>query len=448
MIAGLATDKQKNSALADQKSIRSFLKWFIPGLGVKRWFGLLIAGSGLVGFGSAVFIVEFYRVRPELFLRYVEQVVDVRIWWLAGFAAFAGLLVLSFAVVQINRAILEPLEMDTDQLIDAVVEHRQRKQGPEIVAVGGGTGMPTLLRGLKSYTSNLTAIVTVADDGGSSGKLRRELGVLPPGDFRNNIVALARDEGMMTQLFQYRFGSDGTLDGHSFGNLLITALNGITGSFEEALIESSRVLAVRGQVLPSTLEDVTLIADMRMVESSNMKRVVGESNIPEAVGKIEQVHLEPEVVPAYPGAIKHILAAELITLGPGSLYTSVMPNVLIPAVAKAIKASRALKVYVCNVATQTGETDDYSAEDHLRAIEQHAGPGICDVVICNNHFPDLEKDANFKYVRREATGSVNGVRFYEANLVDDQHPWRHSSERLGEAIMNLLDSTSLPNQQH
>lgn len=425
--------------MANQKSVRSVLKWLVPGLGIKRWFGLLIAGSALIGFGSAVFIVEVYRVSPELFLRYVEQVVDVRIWWMAGIAGLGGLLLLAFAVVQINRAILEPLAMDTDQLIDAVVEHRQRKQGPTVVAVGGGTGMPTLLRGLKTHTSNLTAIVTVADDGGSSGKLRRELGVLPPGDFRNNIVALARDEGMMTQLFQYRFGSEGTLDGHSFGNLLITALNGITGSFEEALIESSKVLAVRGQVLPSTLEDVTLLADMRTIEQS-MQRVVGESAIPEAVGKIEQVHLMPEHIAAYPGAIKHILSAELITLGPGSLYTSVMPNVLIPDVANALKASRALKVYVCNVATQTGETDGYSAEEHLRAIERHAGSGICNVVLCNNHFPDLPEDANFEYVRRETIGSVNGVEFFEIPLVDEQRPWRHSSHRLGEAIMKLLDA--------
>ncbi len=427
--------------MANQKSVRSFLKWLIPGLGIKRWFGLLIAGSALIGFGTAVFIVEIYRVQPEFFLRYVEQVVDIRIWWLAGIAGLGGFAVLGWAVVQINRAILEPLDLDTNQLIDAVVEHRQRKQGPKIVAVGGGTGMPTLLRGLKTHTSNLTAVVTVADDGGSSGKLRRELGVLPPGDFRNNIVALARDESMMTQLFQYRFGSEGTLAGHSFGNLLITALNGITGSFEEALIESSKVLAVRGQVLPSTLEDVTLIADMRTIES-RMQRIVGESAIPQAVGKIETVHLQPDYIPAYPGAIKHILSAELITLGPGSLYTSVMPNVLIAGVAKAIKTSRALKIYVCNVATQAGETDGYSAEDHLRAIERHAGPGICDVVLCNNYFPDLGDSATFEYVRRNSTGSVNGVRFFEAPLVDEGHPWRHSSERLGDAIMQLLESQS------
>ncbi|MCC6905112.1 MAG: YvcK family protein, partial [Anaerolineae bacterium] len=318
------------------------------------------------------------------------------------------------------------------------------------VAIGGGTGMPNLLRGLKRYTANLTAIVTVADDGGSSGRLRHDLGVLPPGDFRNKIAALARDEGLMTQLFQYRFG-EGGLEGHSFGNLYITALAGVTGSFEQALIESSRVLNVQGRVLPSTLSDVTLMADLREEETDSTRRVAGESAIPEGVGAIERIFLQPDDAPAYPEAVRAILSADLIVLGPGSLFTSILPNLLVRGIADAVRASKALKVYVCNVATQHGETDDFTAADHVRAIERHAGKGLFEVVVANNHFPALRPDANFRYVQPGDIQPVPGngstgrrVTYYPAPLVDEIRPWRHNSERLGAAIMDVMASARHP----
>jgi uncharacterized cofD-like protein len=346
------------------------------------------------------------------------------------------------AFVQINRSILAPLALDPPDLIEALVEYQRAGRGPKIVAIGGGTGMPTLLRGLKAHTANLTAVVTVADDGGSSGKLRRDLGVLPPGDFRNNIAALARDEGLMSRLFQYRFG-EGGLEGHSFGNLFITAMGAVTGSFESALIESSRVLNIRGQVLPSTLTDVTLMADLREEKANSTRRVEGESAIPEGTGTIERVFLRPEDPPAYPEAVRAILAADLIVLGPGSLFTSILPNLLVGGIIQAMRASKAVKVYVCNVATQHGETEGYSMADHIRVIEQHVGGRLFDVVLANDRFPPLAADANFAYVHE---GSLNGsganLRIKTAPLADEQRPWRHNPEALAQAIIGLLHEST------
>jgi uncharacterized cofD-like protein len=297
--------------------------------------------------------------------------------------------------------------------------------------------MPTLLRGLKSYSTNLTAIVTVADDGGSSGRLRRDLGVLPPGDFRNNIAALSRDEGLMTQLFHYRFG-EGGLEGHSFGNLFITALSAITGSFEQALVESSRVLAIRGRVLPSTLANVTLTADLRELGADSVRRIAGESAIPERIGAIERIFLQPDDVPAYPEAIQAILAADLIVIGPGSLFTSILPNLLVRGIADALQSSMALKVYVCNVATQRGETEGFNVQQHIGAIERHAGSGLVDIVLANNAMPDLPPDSNFHYVEKESENGTGNHTITTAPLIDDNRPWRHDSEKLGKAIMKLL----------
>jgi uncharacterized cofD-like protein len=313
------------------------------------------------------------------------------------------------------------------------------------VAIGGGTGLPALLRGLKEHTDHLTAIVTVADDGGSSGRLRRDLGVLPPGDFRNNIAALARDEALITQLFQYRFG-EGGLEGHSLGNLFITALSEVTGSFEQALVESSRVLAIRGQVLPSTLANVTLQGDLREGPASTARRVSGESVITEVEGVIERVFLQPDNAPAYPDAVKAILAADLIVVGPGSLFTSILPNLLVHGIAEAVARSRALKVYVCNVATQRGETEGFSVEDHVKAIERHIGHSVFDVVLTNNHFPASEADANYHYVRlATANGSSPlGMKVVSLPLVDQRRPWRHDSALLAQAVVNLLGEGDTP----
>ena len=229
------------------------------------------------------------------------------------------------------------------------------------MVIGGGTGLSTLLRGLKEHTNNLTAIVTVADDGGSSGELRRSLGMLPPGDIRNCLTALSDDETLMGQLFQYRFASGNGLSGHPLGNLFITALAEITGSFEEAVAESGRVLAVHGQVLPATLHDVRLVADVQLPDNGKEVRVQGESQIPRTTGHIRRVWLEPAHLRAYPPTVQAILRADLILVGPGSLYTSMLPNLLVPDLGEALRVSRALKFYVCNVATQPGETDGFTA---------------------------------------------------------------------------------------
>jgi uncharacterized cofD-like protein len=281
----------------------------------------------------------------------------------------------------------------------------------------------------------------VADDGGSSGKLRRDLGVLPPGDFRNNIVALARDEAMITQLFQYRFG-EGGLDGHSFGNLFITAMSEITGSFERALIESSRVLSIRGQVLPSTLIDVSLIADLREYEAEGTRRVIGESLIPTVQGRIERVHLDPENPPAYPDAVKAILSADLIVLGPGSLYTSILPNLLVKGITDALRAALAPVVYICNVAQQAGETDGFSVQDHIRAIESHVGKSVVDIVIANSSFPKVEVlpgETPFTWVQMEQRDQQDpGYQIMEVQLADKQSPWRHDAVMLGKVLIGLL----------
>lgn len=421
---------------------QSWLKWLTPGIGVKRWLGFLFFGTTLLGLGLAMLLVDLYRAQPETSWMLALALKGWPLWLRALLVGAAGVSMVGLALVRINQSILAPLDMQGGDLIEAMVQRSRGQRGPKIVAIGGGTGLPTLLRSLKQLTPNLTAIVTVADDGGSSGKLRRELGVLPPGDFRNNLAALARDEGLMAQLFQYRFG-EGGLEGHSFGNLFITALSSVTGSFEQALIESSRVLAIRGQVLPSTLSDVTLIADLHEEHSSGTRRVAGESVIPKTAGTIERVFLDPENPPAYPEAVRAILSADLVVLGPGSLYTSLLPNLLVQGIVNALRATKALKVYVCNVATQRGETDGYTVGHHIRAIERHVGGQIFDRVLVNDHFPPLADDANYSHVRLDEEEERSlGVQISKANLVDAQRPWRHSSERLAKAIEALLDKVS------
>ena len=270
-------------------------------------------------------------------------------------------------------AIQQALAPDRDTLlVDALAAKSRLNRGPSIVAIGGGTGLSTLLSGLKRYSSNLTAIVTVADDGGSSGVLRRELGVQPPGDIRNCLAALATEEPLLTRLFQYRFRAGTGLEGHSFGNLFLSALTAITGSLEGAITASSRVLAVQGTVVPATNADVKLWAEL-----ADGRRIEGESQIGHATSPIVRVGCIPERPPALPKALEAIANADLIVLGPGSLYTSLLPNLLVPELVQAISLSKAPRLYICNLMTQPGETDGLDVEGHLRAIEsQLASLGI------------------------------------------------------------------------
>ena len=340
-----------------------------------------------------------------------------------------------------------------------------------IVALGGGTGLPALLRGLKEYTNNITAIVTVADDGGSSGRLRQELGMLPPGDFRNNIAALSRDEALMTQLLQYRFGGQtgplanahalsngdpdveevqnqsaplrlrGELQGHAFGNLLLAALTGVTGSFDEALLAAERVLAMQGRVLPSTLEQVTLVADVEgSIEGEGARRVAGESAITKAGGRIRRIYLEPAAVRAYPPAVQAILHAELVVIGPGSLFTSIMPNLLVRDVAEALRHTRAKVAYICNLATQPGETDGFSVADHVDAILDNIGTGCVDYVVANNNL-DAPAETLGKTILVGAAWPPErdgNVRLIEADLVDEARPWRHDSVKLTRVVRQVM----------
>ncbi len=423
-------------------SQRAIIKWLTPGLRVKRWLALLLLGITILALGFAQIIVALYRTTD---LPYAVSLITLRflpIWARLVVSAILGTGAIVIAVYELNRSIFAPYALRRrGSLLDAVYAHSRRQRGLKVVAIGGGTGLPAVLRGMRAYTSNMTAIVTVADDGGSSGKLRRELGVLPPGDLRNNIVALANDEDLMTQLFRYRF-TEGGLEGHSLGNLFLTALAGITGSMDKAVAEIGRVLAVEGRVLPSALQTVTLIAEVRSSHDNRLQRVVGESQIPEAGGKIERVFLEPDYVRAYPEAIQAILSAELIVIGPGSLFTSILPNLLVNGITEAIRASRAYTVYVCNVATQEGETDGFSVADHVHALEAHIGGGVFDAVLANNDYPSQNAGERTHYVLPTSDSHPIYQRYtmHMAELTDSKRPWRHDPGKLAQELLALYNA--------
>ncbi len=354
---------------------RRAVSWLLPGLVVKRW--MLTSGMGLLLalLGGAIWAdlkpIYWMIETLSLVLASITKVLPRSITGPIVLVFGAGLLLWgqsrSFGSIQ------EALAPDKDTvLVDALRAKSKLNRGPNIVAIGGGTGLSTLLKGLKRYSSNITAIVTVADDGGSSGVLRRELGVQPPGDIRNCLAALSTEEPLMTRLFQYRFSSSGVLDGHSFGNLFLSALTAITGNLETAITASSRVLAVQGQVVPATNVDVKLWAELE-----NGQRIEGESAIGNSPSPIVRLGCIPERPPALPRALEAISNADLILLGPGSLYTSLLPNLLVPQLVDAIQKSKSPKLYICNLMTQPGETDGLDVSGHLRAIEaQLASLGI------------------------------------------------------------------------
>ncbi|MGD8996525.1 MAG: YvcK family protein [Anaerolineae bacterium] len=423
------------------------IQWLPIGMGIKRWLLILVVGVALLSLGFSFLLRELYPL-PSIFFYLTLQFIPRGVR--AGLFVLVGVGATLMGLVGLNRSLLRPfVDPNPEMLVKAVQRYRRRERGPRIVAIGGGHGLATLLRGLKGHTANITAIVTVADDGGSSGRLRRELGVLPPGDFRNCIAALADDEALTTHLFQYRFGNGSGLNGHSFGNLFITAMAEVTGSFERAILESGRVLAVQGQVLPSTLRDVTLTADLRAAPcaqaqegpSARLSRVSGESRIPEAQGAIQRVYLDPSDAPAYPGALRALLNADLIVAGPGSLYTSVLPNLLVPGVAQAVASSPACKVYVCNVATQRGETDGYSVADHVAALEAHVQGGLFPIVLANDNLDvDFESSPGVELVAPEIPPDAE-YRVVASDLVDRLYPWRHDSNKLARTLLRLLEGT-------
>ncbi len=361
---------------------------------------------------------------------------------LSGIIIILGIITVATGIKRMIQSVVTILlPQREDELVDKVYQKRVLEKGFRIVVVGGGTGLSTLLHGLKEYTSNITAIVTVADDGGSSGRLRQDMGVLPPGDIRNCLGALADAEPLMGKLFQFRFGEGTELKGHSFGNLFITAMSKVTGDFDAAIKESSKVLAIRGSVVPSTLEKVTLTA-----EHADGSKTVGESKIPDAKSPIRKVYLNPVNCKATNEAVDAIRKADTIVLGPGSLYTSIMPNLLVERIRQEIASSRAVKIYICNVMTQQGETDGYKASDHLRAIVEHTVPGIVNYCIINT--AKVPQDLQAKY---EAEGSYPVVpdtenlkkmkcKTVEAHLISAKDLIRHDPGKLAKMIVDLVAS--------
>ncbi len=423
------------------------VRWFTPGLHVKRWLVLLTVGLVIISLGIGYLLRDFYQygsfpkfVGP-LTLQFIPRGYRAVLFGLLGFG------LIGYALYKLTQSVLGPFLPGRDRALSEIIyNYRFLQKGPRVVALGGGTGLSTLLRGLKRYTGNLTAIVTVADDGGSSGRLRAEYRILPPGDFRQCITALADVEPLMTTLFQHRF-KEGSLNGHSFGNLFIMAMAEITGDFEHAIRESGRVLAVRGQIVPSTLRDVTLIAEM-----ADGQTRIGESSIPHANGDsegngavataIKRVFLQPEPT-INPEAEEAILNAEMIIVGPGSLYTSILPNLVVDGMAEALKASPAIKVFVCNVATQPGETDAFRVSDHLEAIERHLGSNIFDFVVVNsnNNFtlpPSAQAAGIRRVVYDPATVSKRSIHAVLVDVVNPRVSTHHDPDKLARAIMKKI----------
>ncbi|OWZ83799.1 gluconeogenesis factor YvcK family protein [Natranaerobius trueperi] len=359
----------------------NFFKWLSPGLKVKRWVLLVILGILSTLFGTII-ILGPYRL-AVIGTQSFEALGEV----LGSYSRYNGIFFLVLGVLTfwygskkiIKSVVSAILPDEEDRLVQILDKRRQQKVGPKIVALGGGTGLPNLLRGLKPYTQNITAVVTVSDDGGSSGKLRGELGMLPPGDVRNCLLALADTEPLMEEIFNYRFEKSGDLKGHNVGNLIIAALNDKKG-FKEALSSISRVLAVKGQVLPVVDKSLTLKAIC-----TDGSELVGETNISSSKKEIDRIFIAEKNVTPLPEVLQAIKEADAIVFGPGSLYTSILPTLIVPSIPEAIYNSSAVKMYVSNIMTQPGETDDYTASEHVEAIFHHTGNNIIDTVLVNDN---------------------------------------------------------------
>lgn len=406
------------------------LAWILPGMRLKRWISLALAGILMLNGGVALTVIEF--MRPGL-----------RLGLLGLLGAALGIIVMTVGLVRLIAEVVGVLQPDTD-VQEALYQNRARKRGPRLVAIGGGTGLSTLLRGLKSYSDNITAIVTVADDGGSSGRLRQELGVLPPGDIRNCLVALSGEEHLVTELFRFRFPGESGLGGHAFGNLFLAALSGIAGDLLKAIQYAGRMLAVRGKVLPATLAQMTLVARFESGRS-----VRGESRITAQRERIAELWCEPAGPAALPQALKAIAEADAVILGPGSLYTSLLPHLLIPELREALAGAEVPKLYVCNVMTQPGETERFTAADHARVLQAYGGRQLFDAVLVNAEPPSRLLDryeAQGQYpvvVDAEALERL-GVVPVEAPLIEEREGVRHDPARLAAAVMTWYGSLAAP----
>lgn len=416
------------------------LKWLYPGMQIKRWIFLTVLGATFLGAG----LVLVTNAKVLLILRYIYynrfNPADQGHPLVPGiFLLLVGVVLIIVGFRSTISSIIKVLAPEKQgDVAEFIYQRHYLSRGPKVVVVGGGTGLSVLLRGLKKYTSNITAIVTVADDGGSSGKLRGEFGILPPGDIRNCLVALADKETLMEELFQHRFSTGDGLSGHNMGNLLITAMTQVVGDFEAAIREMSKVLAIRGHVLPATLNHCCLCAEL---EDGTI--IEGESEIPRTGKPIKRVFMQPGNCEPVPEALAAIGNADLIVLGPGSLYTSVIPNLLVRGMADAIAKSPAATVYVCNIMTQPGETDRYKASEHIRAIHQHAGSGLIDYAIVNGE--DIPKILLQKYKKDGAVPVRPDLKEIERmhvkpvkqNLVFETDVVRHDPDKLARSIMEL-----------
>ena len=426
---------------------------FLPGLNLKRWFSVQILGILFALVGLCV-IFDFKPIYH--LISFAMRILDAN-WTLGRLIGAVLIIAGAYAFIKgwkiSNDTVLSATDDNTRaNFLNNLVAKRKLNNGPKIVAIGGGTGLSTMLKGIKKITNNITAVVTVGDDGGSSGRLREEMGVLPPGDIRNCIAALADDDDLVTKLFQYRFKKNvSELGGHSFGNLFITAMCEITGDMYKAVIESSKVLAIRGRVLPSTLDDMKLVAEM---EDGTV--IKGESVIPESGKKIKRLFTDPEHCLPLDDVLTAIREAELIIMGPGSLYTSVLPNLLIKEIAEEIEKSNAKKLYICNVMTQPGETDGFTVSDHVKTILRHVdNRKIIDTVLVNNYFPEeaLEKyRAENSYPVLADYDELNklGVNVFEYRLTDNDSSGyvRHNPSRLMRAVYYWYRKADKLKEQH
>ncbi|MCD6583571.1 MAG: YvcK family protein [Candidatus Omnitrophica bacterium] len=402
--------------------VLKFLKWFYPGLKVKRWIVLLSSGVFLLAISIARFLLD-----TLLMLKILDTLLFI-----------LGLILFTLGIRYLIRSFFEVIGPNKE-LIDIIYEKRYLSRGPRVVTIGGGTGLSTILEGLKEHTSNITAIVAVADEGGSSGRLREEFGILPPGDIRNCLVSLAEAPQLMRDLFQYRFEEGKGIKGHSFGNLFITALTEVTGSFEEAIEESSKVLAIKGKVIPSSLDRVRLKAQYL---DGSIKE--GEDKIPKEGKPIKRVWIIPEYAKPNPQAIEAIREAEVIILGPGSLFTSILPNLLIEEITKAICSRKdILRLYICNVMTQHGETDGLTAYDHWEKLIMHTHPNIvnCCLVNCGR----LPSHLLFRYSQEKSFPVIpdtyklreKGILVFEKDVVSRENYLRHDPYKTAREIMGI-----------
>ena len=410
--------------------------WLIPGLRVKRWFALILVGALLITFG----VLILFDIKPVFYtMQFISKIANtISTEWLAFGIIMIGMAFFFKGWRMTNLSMLDlPDNRNSDILLENLYRKRKLSRGPRIVAVGGGTGLSMLLSGIKNITNNITAVVSVGDDGGSSGRLRESLGILPPGDIRHCMTALADDEDLVTKLFKFRFDNGDELEGHSFGNLFLTAMCEITGDMASAVKASANVISLRGRVLPATLDDMKLVAQMK-----DGSIVHGESAIPEAHGHIEKLFSEPADCKALPEVIQAIRDAELIILGPGSLYTSVIPNLLIKEISEEISKSNAKKIYVCNIMTQPGETDGYKVSDHLKALLKHADvEHLVDAVLVNNNLPKqpsekYKEQGQYPVVLDNDEIKKLGVNICANNLVEPNKDGliRHSAGRVARAV--------------